>query len=88
MARQDSAPSYFVNQQSVAPYHPANHTGTTNYRLIGPETVGANHIEVVLVVVEKSKGALSHSHPGIDQVCYLLEGPARAEVGGQARFRC
>jgi quercetin dioxygenase-like cupin family protein len=85
MARQDSPPNYFVNQQSVTPYHPANHTGTTNYRLIGPETVGANHIEVVLGVVEKGKGALPHSHPGIEQVCYMLEGRARAEVGGQTR---
>jgi quercetin dioxygenase-like cupin family protein len=83
MARQDSPPNYFVNQKSVAPYYPANHTGTTNYRLIGPETVGANHIEVVLGVVEKGKGALPHSHPGIEQVCYMLEGRARAEVGGQ-----
>jgi quercetin dioxygenase-like cupin family protein len=85
MARQDSSPNYFVNQQSVTPYHPANHLGTTNYRLIGPETVGANHIEVVLGVVEKGKGALPHSHPGIEQVCYMLEGRALAEVGGQAR---
>jgi quercetin dioxygenase-like cupin family protein len=85
VAQQKSAPDYFVNQQSVAPYHPANHTGTTNYRLIGPETVGAKHIEVVLGVVEKGKGALPHSHPGIEQVCYMLEGRARAEVGGQVR---
>jgi quercetin dioxygenase-like cupin family protein len=85
MARQNSSPTYFVNQQSVTPYHPANHTGTTNYRLIGPETVGANKIEVVLGVVEKGKGALPHSHPGIEQVCYMLEGRALAEVGGQTR---
>jgi quercetin dioxygenase-like cupin family protein len=85
MARQDFAPTYFVNQHSVAPYHPANHTGTTNYRLIGPETVGAKRIEVVLGVVEKGKGALPHSHPGIEQVCYMLEGRALAEVGDQAR---
>jgi quercetin dioxygenase-like cupin family protein len=85
MARQESAPSYFVNQQSVAPYHPANHTGTTNYRLIGPETVGAKRVELVLGIIEKGKGALPHSHPGIEQVCYMLEGRARAEVGGQAR---
>ena len=85
MARQDSAPTYFVDQQSVVAYHPANHTGTTNYRLIGPENVGAKRIEVVLGVVEKGKGALPHSHPGIEQVCFMLEGRALAEVGGQAR---
>lgn len=85
MTRHNSPPRYFVNQHSVAPYHPANHTGTTNYRLIGPETVGAAKLEVVLGVIEKGKGALPHSHPGIEQVCYLLEGRARAEVGGEAR---
>jgi len=85
MAREDSLPNYFVNQQSVAPYHPANHVGTTNYRLIGPETVGAAQLELVLGVIEKGKGALPHRHPGIEQVCYLLEGRALAEVDGQTR---
>ena len=85
MASRESPSRYFVNQDSVTPYHPANHTGTTNYRLIGPETVGASGVELVLGVIEKGKGALPHRHPGIEQVCYLLEGRARAEVGGEAR---
>jgi quercetin dioxygenase-like cupin family protein len=85
MAQQEPARNYFVNQQSVAPYSPANHVGTTNYRLIGPETVGAKHIEMVLGIIDKGKGALPHSHPGIEQVCYLLEGRALAEIGGQSR---
>jgi quercetin dioxygenase-like cupin family protein len=74
--------SYFVRGAQVPPYHPANHTGTTNRRLIGPQNVGAG-IEVVLGVIEKGKGALPHAHPGIEQVCYLLEGRALAEVGGE-----
>lgn len=75
---------YLVKAASVQPYSPANHTGTVNRRLIGPETVGARQLEVVLGVVQKGTGALPHSHPGIEQVCYLLEGRARAEVGGEA----
>ena len=75
--------SYLVKADSVQPYSPANHTGTVNRRLIGPETVGAKQVEVVLGVMEKGKGALPHSHPGIEQVCYLLEGRARAEVAGE-----
>jgi len=74
---------YFVRPQDVLPYHPANHTGTVNRRLIGAGNVGASKVEVVLGVIEKDKGALPHSHPGIEQVCYLLEGRARAEVGGE-----
>jgi quercetin dioxygenase-like cupin family protein len=74
---------YFVRAVDATPYGPANHTGTVNRRLIGPENVGAKNIEVVLGVIEKGRGALPHSHPGIEQVCYLLEGRARAEVGGE-----
>jgi hypothetical protein len=44
MARQEFPQDYFVNQHSVTPYHPANHAGTSNYRLTGPETADANHI--------------------------------------------
>ena len=75
---------YFVRGADVPAYHPANHTGTVNRRLIGAENVGASQLEVVLGVVEKGKGALPHAHPGIEQVCYMLEGRARAEVAGEA----
>jgi quercetin dioxygenase-like cupin family protein len=74
---------YLVRPSSLTPYSPANHTGTRNYRLIGPETVGARQLEVLIGEVEKGKGALPHAHPGIEQVCYLLEGTAHAEVAGE-----
>jgi quercetin dioxygenase-like cupin family protein len=77
------ASRYFVRPADVMPYHPANHTGTVNLRLIGPDNIGAANIEVVLGTIDKGKGALPHAHPGIEQVCYLLEGRARAEVGGE-----
>jgi quercetin dioxygenase-like cupin family protein len=78
-----STSRFFVKAGDVKPYSPANHTGTVNRRLIGPETVGARQLEVVLGKVEKGKGAQPHSHPGIEQVCYILEGRARAEVAGE-----
>jgi mannose-6-phosphate isomerase-like protein (cupin superfamily) len=74
---------YLVRQSEVKPYSPANHTGTKNFRLIGPETVGARQVEVLIGEVEKGKGALPHAHPGIEQVCYMLEGSAHVEVGGE-----
>lgn len=77
------AARYFIRHDDVTPYHPANHTGTTNRRLIGAETVGARQLEVVHGTVEKGQGALPHAHPGIEQVCYLLAGRARAEVNGE-----
>lgn len=72
-----------VRQSDVKPYSPANHTGTKNFRLIGPETVGAKQVEVLIGEVERGKGALPHAHPGIEQVCYLLEGEAHVEVAGE-----
>jgi len=74
---------YLVRQRDVQPYSPANHTGTRNFRLIGPETVGATNLEVLIGEVERGKGALPHAHPGIEQVCYLLEGNAHVEVAGE-----
>ena len=38
---------------------------------------------MVLGEIQKGKGALPHAHPGIEQVCYMIQGRARAEVGGE-----
>jgi mannose-6-phosphate isomerase-like protein (cupin superfamily) len=82
----DASPrQYFVRADEVPGYSPANHTGTVNRRLIGPETVGAQHLEMLLGHLEKGGAALPHAHPGIEQVCYILKGRARAEIGGQSR---
>jgi hypothetical protein len=73
---------FFVKESKVTPYSPLNHTGTVNRRLIGPKETGSENLEVLLGVVSKSHGALPHSHPGIDQVCYVIEGrrlPALSE---------
>jgi mannose-6-phosphate isomerase-like protein (cupin superfamily) len=75
---------FLVRTSDVKGYSPANHTGTVNRRLISPETVGAKNLEVVLGVIENAQGALPHSHPGIEQVCYLLAGSGHVEVAGQS----
>jgi mannose-6-phosphate isomerase-like protein (cupin superfamily) len=75
---------YLVRQADVEPYHPANHTETSNQRLISRHNVGAKHLEVILGTLGQSGGALPHAHPGIEQVCYLLEGTAHVEVGGES----
>lgn len=75
-----ATPRYVVRFGDAKPYSPANHDDTVNRRLIGRETVGAQKLEVVLGVVAKGGGALKHSHPGIEQACYVLEGRARVEV--------
>jgi mannose-6-phosphate isomerase-like protein (cupin superfamily) len=80
------AKRYFVGENEVTPYSPANHEGTVNRRLIGRETVGSKNIEVLLGVLSgEGGGALPHMHPGIEQVCYMLQGRAVVEVDGQKR---
>ena len=37
----------------------------------------------VIGVIEKGAGAERHAHPGIEQVCYLLEGTAVVELDGE-----
>lgn len=76
-------PHYLVRTAEVPAYQPANHQHTHNQRLIGPETVGARQMEVLLGTLHAGGGALPHAHPGIEQACYLLEGTARAEVAGE-----
>lgn len=75
---------YLVRAHEVQSYQPANHHHTSNQRLIGPETVGARQMELLLGTLHKGGGALPHAHPGIEQACYLLEGSAHVEVAGQS----
>ena len=72
---------YLVRQSDLKPYSPANHSGTRNFRLIGPETVGSRNLEVIVGEIDAGKGAHPHLHTGIEQVCYLLEGAAHVEIG-------
>jgi len=78
-------PRYFINPDEIAAYTPANHEGTFNKRLIGPETVGAKNLEIVLGQAVKKGGALPHAHPDLEQVVYVLAGCLRGELGGQTR---
>jgi quercetin dioxygenase-like cupin family protein len=80
----DRRPAYLVRSADVPAYHPANHTGTSNQRLIGADNVGARQMEVVLGTLSRGGGALPHAHPGIEQACYLLAGTARTEVAGES----
>jgi quercetin dioxygenase-like cupin family protein len=75
---------YHIRQSGVPKYSPANHEGTHNQRLIGRDNVGADRLEVVLGTIQRAGGALPHAHPGIEQVCYLLEGTAQVQVESDA----
>jgi quercetin dioxygenase-like cupin family protein len=72
-----------VRAADLAAYSPANHTGTSNVRVIGPETVGATALEVLVGTIVKSHGARPHAHPHLEQCAYMIEGTA--ESGAQGR---
>jgi len=69
-----------VRGDEVPVYHPANHAATRNRRLIGPDTVGARGLEVVLGEIDPGGSARRHLHPDLEQVCYVLAGRIRIDT--------
>ena len=74
--------SYIIRASEKVPYSPANHTGTKNYRLVGPQVNGAKHMEIVLGDIERNEGSPAHAHPDLEQAVYILEGEAIAGIDG------
>jgi quercetin dioxygenase-like cupin family protein len=74
-----------IRAADLAPYSPANHTGTSNVRVIGPETVGATALEVLIGTIVKSHGAQPHAHPHLEQCAYMIEGTGEAEAEGRVQ---
>lgn len=72
-----------INVAQLSAYSPANHTGTSNVRVIGPETVGATALEVLVGTIVKSHGAQPHAHPFLEQCAYMLEGTGESQAQGR-----
>jgi quercetin dioxygenase-like cupin family protein len=73
---------YIIRASEQPSYSPANHTGTKNYRLVGPEVNGAKHLEIALGDIERHEGSPAHAHPDLEQAVYILEGEAIAGIDG------
>lgn len=73
---------YVTKAGEIDAYSPANHTGTRNIRLVGPQINGARQMEIVLGEIEKNEGAPPHAHPDIEQASYILEGEAIVNIDG------
>ena len=73
---------YIIRASETEPYSPANHTGTKNYRLVGPDVNGARYLEIVLGDIERNEGSPAHAHPDLEQAVYILEGEAIAGIDG------
>lgn len=73
---------YIIRASEQEAYSPANHSGTRNYRLVGPTVNGAKHLEIALGDIERHEGAPAHAHPDLEQAVYILEGEAIAGIDG------
>ncbi len=72
-----------VRAADLAAYAPANHTGTSNVRVIGTETVGATALEVLIGTIVKTHGAKPHAHPHLEQCAYMIEGTGESQAEGR-----
>jgi len=73
---------YITRAGMQEPYSPVNHSGTKNYRLVGPQVNGAKYLEIVLGDIERNEGTPAHAHPDVEQAVYILEGEAVAGIDG------
>ncbi len=73
---------YIIRAGETEGYSPANHTGTTNYRLVGPMVNGAKYLEIALGDIARNEGSPAHAHPDLEQAVYILEGEAIAGIDG------
>jgi quercetin dioxygenase-like cupin family protein len=73
---------YILRPADVAPYSPANHSGTNNHRLVAPRVNGARFMEVIYGDLERGGGAAPHAHPGMEQATYIIEGEGTLTVDG------
>jgi quercetin dioxygenase-like cupin family protein len=73
---------YIIRAGDTVGYSPANHTGTKNYRLVGPRVNGAKYMEIALGDIERNEGSPPHAHPDLEQAVYILEGEAIAGIDG------
>jgi uncharacterized RmlC-like cupin family protein len=72
-----------VGAAELAAYAPANHSGTSNVRVIGPETVGATALEVLVGTIVKSHSARPDAYPDLEQCAYMMEGTRESESAGR-----
>ena len=73
---------YVRSVQGIAGYSPANHTGTSNQRLVSRDSVGAKYVEVLIGTLEKGHGASRHFHPNLEQAGFMFQGAGISEING------
>lgn len=73
---------YIRRLEDIEGYCPENHGGTTNFRIIGAETVDARNIELSIGEIEPGGFAEYHAHP-VEQVVHVIEGELEGFIDGE-----
>ena len=74
---------YIVHSYELPIYAPPAHSHTANRRLLGPGPFGSDRVEVVLGEIEYGGQADPHSHSGVEQAYFVIQGKAVVEIEGQ-----
>ena len=75
---------YIIHSQELPVYTPPAHSHTTNRRLLGPGPFGSDRVEVVLGEIQYGGQADPHSHSGIEQAFFVIQGKAVVEIEGES----
>lgn len=75
--------TFVLRPEDVVAYSPANHTGTSNQRVISLASVGARHVEALIGTIDAGQGAHPHAHPTLEQASLILQGEGLGEIEGQ-----
>lgn len=74
---------YIVHSYELPVYAPPAHSHTQNRRLLGPGPFGSSRVEVVLGEIEYGGQADPHSHSGVEQAFFVIQGKAAVEIEGE-----
>jgi len=75
---------YIVHSYELPVYSPPAHSHTKNRRLLGPGPFGSGRVEVVLGEIEYGGQADPHSHSGVEQAFFVIQGKAVVEIEGKS----
>jgi quercetin dioxygenase-like cupin family protein len=74
---------YVIHSCELPAYTPPAHSQTANRRLLGPGILGSERMEVVLGEIRYGGQADLHSHPGVEQAFFVIQGKAVLQVEGE-----
>ena len=77
---------YIIHSYELPTYAPPAHSHTRNRRLLGPGPLGSDRMEVVLGEIEYGGQVDPHSHSGVEQAFFVIQGKAVLEIEGQSEI--